>query len=398
MNKAVNIGIIWANPYNKNMGVAALAYSSLALINDSLKSDYKINFTIIGSSKEEKDKLFVTDEIIEFENIIAHNYLQWKAIIKFILLPGRIHSKKLLQLDYIFDIGEGDSFSDIYGNERFNKILNSKIFFNFLNKKQILLPQTIGPFQAKPNEKRAFKIMQKLQLVLARDSKSCQYTSRHLAKEKIIESIDVAFYLPFVKRNFGHHKTHVGINISGLLWNGGYTQNNQFKMIADFKKLMTAIFNYFSNMPDLQIHIISHVVPNDSIEDDYKIGEEFNKRYKNAILVDRFNSPIEAKSYISGMDFFIGSRMHACIAAFSSNVPVFPIAYSRKFNGLFTDTLRYGWIGDCLNDNETNILEKLDKAFTQKELLKKQITESNINIVEPRINELKKIIRKVISI
>ena len=32
--------------------------------------------------------------------------------------------------------------------------------------------------------------------------------------------------------------------------------------------------------------------------------------------------------------------MHACIGAFSSHVPVVPIAYSRKFNGLFA-TLEY---------------------------------------------------------
>ena len=35
------------------------------------------------------------------------------------------------------------------------------------------------------------------------------------------------------------------------------------------------------------------------------------------------------------MDIFIGSRMHATIAAISSGVVTIPIAYSRKFKGLF---------------------------------------------------------------
>jgi polysaccharide pyruvyl transferase WcaK-like protein len=58
-----------------------------------------------------------------------------------------------------------------------------------------------------------------------------------------------------------------------------------------------------------------------------------------------FKSPSEAKSFIAAMDFFTGARMHACIAAFSSGVPVVPFAYSRKFNGLFS-SLQYEFVAD----------------------------------------------------
>src|SRR5690606_33179841 len=46
-------------------------------------------------------------------------------------------------------------------------------------------------------------------------------------------------------------------------------------------------------------------------------------------------SPVDAKSWISGLDAFVGSRMHATIAAFTSGVPTVPAAYSRKFAGFF---------------------------------------------------------------
>jgi polysaccharide pyruvyl transferase WcaK-like protein len=52
---------------------------------------------------------------------------------------------------------------------------------------------------------------------------------------------------------------------------------------------------------------------------------------------------MEAKSYISGMDLFIGARMHATIAAISSGVPVIPFSYSRKFEGLFS-SLGYPYV------------------------------------------------------
>jgi polysaccharide pyruvyl transferase WcaK-like protein len=51
--------------------------------------------------------------------------------------------------------------------------------------------------------------------------------------------------------------------------------------------------------------------------------------------VPTFASPSDAKSYISGLDFLIAGRMHACIAAYSAKVPFVATAYSRKFSGLF---------------------------------------------------------------
>ncbi|MCG6489219.1 polysaccharide pyruvyl transferase family protein, partial [Vibrio parahaemolyticus] len=48
-----------------------------------------------------------------------------------------------------------------------------------------------------------------------------------------------------------------------------------------------------------------------------------------------------AKGYLSGMDLVVAGRMHACIGAFSTGTPVVPVAYSRKFNGLF-GTIGYG--------------------------------------------------------
>jgi polysaccharide pyruvyl transferase WcaK-like protein len=65
--------------------------------------------------------------------------------------------------------------------------------------------------------------------------------------------------------------------------------------------------------------------------------------FPTTIRVANFNGPSEAKSYISGLDFLVAGRMHACIAAFSAGVPVVPVAYSRKFSGLF-GMLDYRWM------------------------------------------------------
>jgi len=41
------------------------------------------------------------------------------------------------------------------------------------------------------------------------------------------------------------------------------------------------------------------------------------------------------KGIIGQCDFFIGSRMHACIAALSQGIPAVAVAYSKKFRGVY---------------------------------------------------------------
>ncbi|RKD90769.1 polysaccharide pyruvyl transferase family protein [Mangrovibacterium diazotrophicum] len=383
----VKIGITWADPYNRNLGVAALSYSTTAIIVDILSEmELQYELVFVGSSKSIEDKILINDSQINITNSFRINFLDWKAPIKFLLYPSKFKLRKLVGLDFIIDIGEGDSFSDIYGNERFNRILNSKSFFTLLGKKQLLLPQTIGPFNDSGHEKKAFKVMKKLDYIFCRDKTSFDYTFAHLPQQNIFEMVDVAFFLPYTKKKLSHEKINVGINISGLLWNGGYTQSNQFNLKVDYQQLIKAVLSYFESIENVQIHLIPHVVPDDfPLEDDHKVAMEIkNTISPNAIVAPRFATPIEAKSYISGLDFFTGARMHACIAAFSATVPVFPMAYSRKFNGLFSETLDYSTGGDMLNQTDAIILADLKSAFENRNQLVDIITKRMNTIVKER--------------
>lgn len=395
-NRKKKIAIVWANPYNKNLGVGALAYSSLALLNDVIEdSGLGAELSFFGGNTNVPDAMTINGKTIRFGNFHSIDFYHWKGLIKRFVFFKKFQTKKLNEFDYVFDIAEGDSFTDIYGAERFWRILNSKIFFAKQNKPQILLPQTIGPFKNPAHEKAAFDTMRELELVISRDKSSYEYTSRFLPQEKIFESIDVAFYMPFEKQKFDNGKINVGINVSGLLWNGGYTKKNQFGMKTDYKKLILETLQYFSEMENVQVHLVPHVIPDQlsqAVEDDYAVSEEIKKEYPNVVIAPRFASPIEAKSYISGMDFFTGARMHACIAAFSTGVAVYPMAYSRKFNGLFGETLQYEWMGDCVNEDESHVFLHLKEAFEKRDVLKKQIDKTLDSVVKPRLNTLKKLL------
>lgn len=398
VSKKKQVAIVWANPYNKNLGVGALAYSSLAIFHDIIKeNNINAEISFLGSSKWTPDSVIIGGDKMSFNNIVGMDYLNWKAIIKMMLRPRRFRLNKVLGLDYIFDMSEGDSFTDIYGDGRFYRIFNSKKIFSIMGKTQVLLPQTIGPFNNPSREKSAIAVMKKINTVISRDKKSFNYTQQFLPKENIAEMIDVAFYMPFEHKKFNNNKINVGINISGLLWNGGYTGKNQFNLKTDYKKLIRDTLNYFAAQENVQIHLVPHVIPTDSpVEDDYTASEEIQKEFPQVVVSPRFDSPIEAKSYISGMDFFTGARMHACIAAFSSGVPVYPMAYSRKFNGLFGDTLKYKWMGDCVNETGDEVFSKLKEGYVKRDLLASQIADSNENIVKPRLRQLKELLAKTL--
>jgi len=393
-DKKIRIGIIWANPYNKNLGVAALAYSSLALLYDMAEEhDLEVDFSFFGSERSGFDEIEIGGKTIRFRNIAGFDFYDLKWRIKRLLFPRKHRLRDINAINYAFDIAEGDSFTDIYGDKRFKKIRNSKIYFGKRVKKQVLLPQTIGPFRDPKNEKSAFEAMRYADLVISRDTQSYTYTASKLASEQIAESIDVAFYMPYETKRFDQDKIHIGINVSGLLWNGGYTRNNQFGMQTDYTKLILETMRYFSKLANIQIHLVPHVIPeHQPVEDDYEAAKAIQQKFPQAILAPRFKTPIEAKSYISALDFFTGARMHACIAAFSTGVPVFPMAYSRKFNGLFTDTLQYPWLGDCVNTTEDTVLKGLDEAYQKRHELKEKISHCNESIVRPRLVSLKNLL------
>ena len=141
----------------------------------------------------------------------------------------------------------------------------------------------------------------------------------------------------------------IGINVSGLLYNGGYNRNNYFGLKFDYKEFINKLLSELSSDRNIEVHLIPHVNSyTRQIEDDYEVCENLSKKF-GCILAPRFESPIDAKGYIAAMDLFSGARMHSTIGAISSGVPVIPVAYSRKFNGLY-GSLQYQWLIDAKSD------------------------------------------------
>ncbi len=393
------IRIVLANaPINNgNRGCVALTYSALYLIDyifstkgveyevylpDSQFYDSKPHFIYFGNKTIKfKDCQYLSG--VDFANSLTTKF----DFIRRSLKSKKIEENTIKRADFILDIGQGDSFSDIYGEKRFRIIDRIHRIALRYKKPYCILPQTIGPFSEQIVRNRALKSILGAKLVMPRDNQSLQWLLSNTNNDCYQEYIDVAFFLPFEKMEFSHNYYNVGINVSALLWHGGYDGNNQFGLKADYKSLIKELIDSFLSKENIIVHLIPHVVEQErGVENDYAVCYDLWRLYKNhrLVIAPFALDPISIKNYISGMDFFMGARMHSTIAAFSSGVPVIPMSYSRKFNGLFCETLNYNYIVDLKQQSNNDIVGTIISYFKDREVLKNEIDNCLRTIIDEK--------------
>ena len=348
----LNICLIMHSTRSDNLGVGALTVSEVAIIRDIARDlNHPIQITVMDWKDPRAP--YVTGADVTVRDLDGK-----------VMLNPRGYFAQARRADMVIDIGGGDSFADIYGGRRLRRMFVLKFLTHLAGTPLVMAPQTVGPFK-KPVSKWAAKLSMRLcKIVATRDQLSTKAARDMGLTRDLIEASDVALRLPFdaPTRTTGPKK--VGINVSGLLMGGGYTGKNEFGLQMDYPRLIRDLISHFQNL-GTQVHLVPHViVPAGRLaaEDDYNASMKLHAEFPNTIVAPAFETPSEAKTYIAGMDFFMGARMHACIAAFSSGVPVIPMAYSRKFAGLF-GSIGYNHTVDCTSETSEAIKTKIIAGF-----------------------------------
>lgn len=372
---SLRIGLLWHSPNSDNLGVGALTVANIAILKRvAAEVGVTPDFVILGFIDTAPS--YIRDEKIRSLRIRT----------KSLLNPFGDFAREMRACDMICDIGAGDSFTDIYGAKRALFMLRSKAMVLRAGLPLVLSPQTIGPFEQWWTRSWATSIMRRCTSVVSRDQLTTDFLGQlGVTGDRVTDATDVAFCLPYdpAPRD-GGGPTKVGVNVSGLLINGGYSGDNMFGLTADYQGLMRQIISHFHALPDCEVHLVGHVLSETMpVEDDLTANETLADEFPGVIVAPRFEGPSEAKSYISGFDFFCGSRMHACIAAFSSGVPVLPIAYSRKFAGVF-GSLGYDRIADAKTQTTEEIFDQVVQAFDQRAAIQAEIGHS-MSQVDDRI-------------
>lgn len=363
----MKIGLLGFVAQDANKGCEALTYSFLHLVRKYVSEPVGVHFFVPSVPLNQLQKDFP-----EFEFTIGKIKLKDPKL-KFISL--------IRSCDLVYDVTCGDGFSDIYFPKNVFFTTLFKIVVEMCGVPLYLLPQTYGPFKSRKLEQMAKFAIRRSKKVYARDKKSVDYVKK-MANVSAINTTDLAFALPYHDGFcIDHSKINVGINVSGLLWNGGFTEENQFGLTVDYRQYIITLVNRLKMNNNYSVHLIPHVIENenDHIDGDVKICQLLAKEH-DVLCAPAFATPIDAKSYISKMDAFVGARMHSTIAAFSAKVPVIPFSYSRKFEGLY-ENLNYPYLIHGCNDTTEEALDITFKWILQREDLK-----NNIEVSMKQIN------------
>jgi len=419
--------ILGANFHTGNLGVNALAYGAIKGI---LKASPSANICILDYGKFSTPlNVNIVEKVLSVKliNIRFSKKFYLKNNIAFLLLLATLIKfspskslnnfifnrnttiKDLIQIDTYFSLCGGDSFSDLYGLKRFIYIILPQFLVILLGKDIFQLPQTFGPFNTKTSKYLSKYIFNNSKTIFARDKASLSIVRSSISDKtpptEIKFSHDLGFsldpkspsdkFLLDFKKSLLSDEIIIGFNVSGLLYIGGYTKNNMFNLSNNYIGLVDDILHCFLQIDQVRVILIPHVYggPENS-ESDYSVCKNLFKKF-NILYPDKitfFNKHYdhrEIKHIIGLSNFFLGSRMHACIAAASQNITTVAISYSDKFKGVF-DSIDSGYlVVDLRVQENSEIIKRIQDIYSNREIFSKKlqsimpiISENSISIFQ----------------
>lgn len=402
-----------------NRGVMALA-ASLVDLCENAEPDAKIVFLLVHKPHPPVSLLTRNGErIIEVRNCRLNlsdglkNCLFTNLALSFIhrcipstVLRRKIESatpwmKTLSECKWVGDVRGGDSFSDIYGMKRFIQAF-LPIFSVLLVKRKIVhFPQTYGPFRKDRSRRIATYLLKRSSVAIARDRTS-QSVAQNLVGDqfKIRISPDVAFALTsripkeietLPPLSEVDQEYLFGINVNGLMYNGGYS-NSKFELALDYKQFLINTVTRLMAIHPGKFLLIPHVY---AVFGDIESDNECCEKLRNALSPEHQNRCIivtkeydqhEIKGIIGKCSFFMGSRMHSCIAALSQAVPCIGVAYSMKFKGVFDSVGASSWVidGEKLKADRASdrVVELYEQRNSIAPILRTEVTEAQLRLNE----------------
>jgi colanic acid/amylovoran biosynthesis protein len=399
-----------------NLGVSALAEGSIKCI---LNHWPNAEVVLLGSSREEgehhltldgKDLVLRQVPIRFCKNIfLPYHFCMlafWSLVLR--LLPFAFmkrfvarHNRAmdvLLGTDAFIGVAGGDSFSDIYGMRRLVFGFLTRLIPLMLKKDLILFPQTYGPFSKALSRSMARYILKRAARIYSRDQAGLAYLKELMPGVQLDGKVqfapDVGFLLdprrpPALdlgefERVRTPQSVVVGFNISGLIYYGGYTGRNEFGVKVDYRVLANRIVDHLLKQQDTLVVLVPHVVPPKSfkgnVENDLSacldVHDRFAKSHPERLFVARGDYDQGQVKYIIGLcDFFIGTRMHSCIAALSQGIPAIGLAYSKKFKGVFETVGAGRLVLDLRDTDEDRAVAMIDELFKSRRAMADQLRE-----------------------
>lgn len=297
----------WAGELSPNLGVRALGEGSAALVR-SVFADAELTFMDFGNRPA------------------ALPWGQPRSLVKERVLGRAGMMDWLGQFDMLWDTRSGDSFADIYGQARHQKMSLIHEFAVQAGARAVLAPQTLGPFTSRRGRLLARRNLHRSHLVFARDAASAAQAAT-LGRAVDATGTDMVFALdvPIAAQRSG-----VLMNVSGLLW--------EPNAHVDHHSYRTAVRAVIDGLlaDGRDVTLFPHVLDSPVHDSDSAATAQLADEYDGALDVYVPRDLTDARERIAASELVIGARMHACLNALSTGTPAVAMAYSRKFAPLMS--------------------------------------------------------------
>lgn len=401
-----------------NMGVRALITSLIKLV-ITARPNARINL-LYGNRTAGVQNFEVAGKTIEL-NIVNCRlsplarinehifYILFLAVIQRIMPFQSVRDKiirsnrwlrTLNSADFVGEIRGGDSLSDIYGLRRFAIGIMPAIIAILMRKDLVLLPQTYGPYSSPVARMLGRFVVMRAARVYSRDRGSIELLREMLGRKGENKQIrfcpDVAFVLDSVEPKEvnieppledGNSAPLIGLNISSMLYIGGFKRDNTFGLKFDYKQFVPAILKNLLEKTTAHVLLVPHVFSSNVEGDEFKVCSEIRDsmgtKYGDRLhlILSKYDQS-QAKGIIGLCDFFVGSRMHSCIAALSQGIPTVGLAYSKKFVGVFETVGMEEWVIDMRQTEQEESIITIFAAFE-----KRQVIAAHLRSVIPAVKE-----------
>lgn len=255
------------------------------------------------------------------------------------------------QIEIILD-GSGFAYGEKWGFKKLHNYLGRYLDrWKKSGKIVVLLPQAFGPFDCLELKSEMARVIQKVDLIFARDQKSFRSLVDLYNANQIIHSPDFTNLIG----------TSDNINLK-------LPNPKRVSIIPNFKMVQNygeeVYFNFLlKSIEFFQLKNIICVFLNHEGEKDNFIIKKLNDQLTSKIEVFSPDDPLEIKRIISDSYIVITSRFHGLVSSLSQSVPCFATTWSHKYEMLLED---YDYKEGLLDLND------MKSTFEKYELLLKE--------------------------
>lgn len=364
------------------------------------------------------------------------SYKLFHIDLKFLVSTGKLRHYR--DADIIIHLG-GDLYSDDKGLTTVVEHSKEILMGIMLRKPVVIYAESLGPFRGRLTSWLARLTLNRVSLITVRENISKENILKiKVVRPPIYVAADPAFLLEpepservkaiLCKLGYDGARPLIGLAITEDIWmkalprsynrakflysigqfilperllsfvfNSKIGQKKRLKVIDYVAEVGASITNYLVE----QLNATVILIPN-STSPIFDI-DEINRRIfelaknKNRVRVIEFAScsARETKGIIGNCDLFIGSKMHACIAAWSQGVPAIAMASSHKYYGVAHSIGQERCVCEPVAMSE--IFDKIQEAYARRQEIRKEL-QSKIPAMRQLAMLNAELIRKFVSV